>query len=139
MNTKSYKELSLLNSFEDRFNYLKLVGKVGVDTFGFDRYMNQQFYRSREWKNVRDYVIVRDNGCDLGISGKEITGKIYIHHINPISPDDIEHSSDNLLDPNNLICVSQETHNAIHYGDNSILEKNKVVQRVPGDTCPWKK
>jgi hypothetical protein len=101
--------------------------------------MNQQFYRSKEWKTVRDAVIVRDGACDLGVPGHEITGHVYIHHINPINPEDIEHSADKLLDLNNLICVSQETHNAIHYGDDSILERNKITERTPGDTCPWKK
>lgn len=139
MNTKTYSELSHLDTFEDRFKYLKLSGSVGTDTFGFDRYMNQQFYRSKEWKTVRDLVIVRDSACDLGIPGHEITGRIYIHHLNPISPDDISNSTEKLLDPNNLICVSQETHNAIHYGDDSILDKTKFSERRPGDTCPWKK
>lgn len=138
-NTKTYSELSHLNTFEDRFKYLKLSGSVGLDTFGFDRYMNQQFYKSKEWKTVRDLVIIRDGACDLGIPGREISGRIYIHHLNPISPDDISHSTEKLLDPNNLICVSQETHNAIHYGDDSILERNKIIERRPGDTCPWKK
>lgn len=139
MNTKTYSELSHMDTFEDRFKYLKLSGSVGTDTFGFDRYMNQQFYRSKEWKTVRDLVIVRDGACDLGIPGHEITGRIYIHHLNPISPDDISNSTEKLLDPNNLICVSQETHNAIHYGDDSILDKTKFSERRPGDTCPWKK
>lgn len=139
MNTKRYSEMVTLSTFEDRFNYLKLSGTVGRDTFGFDRYLNQQFYRSKEWKNLRDQIIIRDNGCDLGVPGHEIGGKIYIHHINPLNPEDIEHSTDKLFDPDNLVCVSAETHNAIHYGDGSILKRNTIVERAPGDTCPWKR
>ena len=125
--------------FDDRFRYAKLDGQVGRDTFGFDRYLNQQFYRSKEWKRLRDQIIIRDNGCDLGVPGHEISGKIYIHHLNPLSPEDITESTAKLFDPDNLVCVSAETHNAIHYGDESILEKNKIVERSPGDTCPWKR
>ena len=136
---RRYSELSKLPTFEERYNYLKLDGQVGMDTFGFDRYMNQQFYRSKEWKDIRDYVITRDNGCDLGVAGNEIHGKIYIHHINPLMPSDIENSTDNLLNPEYLVCVSHATHNAIHYGDDSYLNKNKVIERTPSDTCPWKK
>ena len=138
-NNKRYSDLLSYNTFEDRFNYLKLNSTVGDDTFGFDRYLNQQFYKSREWKSVRDYVITRDNGCDLGIPGMEIHGPIYIHHINPINIEDIEHSSDKLLDPENLICVSFETHNAIHYGDDSFISRNTVIERSHNDMCPWKK
>lgn len=138
MNVKRYSELKNLETFEDRFDYLKLNGQVGRDTFGFDRYFNQQFYRSNEWKSVRDQVIVRDNGCDIGMPGHEITGKIYIHHMNPLTLNDIEESTENLLNPEYLVCVSHSTHNAIHYGDKSILERNKVVERTKGDTCPWK-
>lgn len=136
---RRYSELSQLNSFEERYEYLRLDGEVGLDTFGFDRYMNQQFYRSKEWKDIRDKVIVRDNGCDLGVPGNEITGKIYIHHMNPLTPNDIEISSENLLNPEYLICVSHSTHNAIHYGNNTFLDKNKIAERTSGDTCPWKK
>ena len=138
-NSKRYSDLLSYSTFEDRFNYLKLNSNVGDDTFGFDRYLNQQFYKSREWKSVRDYVITRDNGCDLGIPGMEIQGPIYIHHINPINIEDIEHSSDKLLDPENLICVSFETHNAIHYGDDSFVSRNTVIERSHNDMCPWKK
>ncbi len=137
---KRYSELKCLKTFDERFNYLLLKGNVGKETFGFDRYLNQEFYnKSIEWKRIRNFVIVRDNGCDLGIPGHEITGRIYIHHINPINPDDIKNSSDKLLDPENLICVSHETHNAIHYGNTSFLNKNKIVERTKNDTCPWKK
>lgn len=137
MISKNYSGLLQLNSFEERFNYLVLYGVVGKDTFGFDRYMNQQFYRSSEWKKVRDYVIVRDGGCDLGVRGYEITGKILVHHINPISGDDIKHSSELLLDPNNLICASEDTHNAIHYGNSDYLKSKQIIIRRPGDTSLW--
>lgn len=139
MNDKSYSEMITMSEFDDRFRYAKLDGQVGMDTFGFDRYLNQQLYRSKEWKRLRDQIIIRDNGCDLGVPGHEISGKIYIHHLNPLSPEDITESTEKLFDPDNLVCVSAETHNAIHYGDESILEKNKIVERSPGDTCPWKR
>lgn len=135
---KSYSELCSLLSFEERFNYLKLHGQVGMDTFGFDRYMNQDFYRSSEWRNARAFVIARDNGCDLGVPSNQIDGKILVHHINPISQDDIINHPEKLLDPENLICISMDTHNALHYGDDSILNKNKMVERKQNDTCPWK-
>lgn len=138
-NTKRYSEMTSMSTYEERFNYLKLGGAVGRDTFGFDRYLNQQFYRSKEWKDLRDQIIIRDNACDLGVPGHEIAGKIYIHHLNPLTPEDITNSSSKLFDPDNLICVSAETHNAIHYGDGSIIERNKIVERTPGDTCPWKR
>ena len=134
---KSYKELNDLNSFEDRYDYLRSNQKVGEDTFGYDRYMNQNFYRSREWKQIRDYVITRDNGCDLGIQDRPIKGKILIHHINPIGKEDIKMSTDLLLDPNNLICVSNETHQAIHYGDRNLTAPSKPTERKPGDTKLW--
>lgn len=139
MKTKRYSELQKLNTFEERFEYTKLDGQVGLDTFGFDRYMNQQFYRSKEWRDIRDKVIIRDNACDLGMPGHEIRGRVYIHHLNPLTPEDIEESTDLLFDLDNLICVSQETHNAIHYGDDSILDKYKIIERTPKDTCPWKR
>ena len=129
MNDKRYSEMITMSEFDDRFRYAKLDGQVGRDTFGFDRYLNQQFYRSKEWKQLRDQIIIRDNGCDLGVPGHEISGKIYIHHLNPLSPEDITESTEKLFDPDNLVCVSAETHNAIHYGDESILEKNKIVEK----------
>lgn len=138
MKKKSYHELSKLESFEDRYNYLKLDGFVGFDTFGHDRYMNQMFYKSKEWKAIRNYVMFRDKCCDLGIQNKPIYGKVYIHHINPITKNDILHSADNLLDPDNLICVSFETHNAIHYGSFESIPNNEIKERKPNDTCPWK-
>lgn len=135
---RTYSELVSLPTFEERFRYLKLDGLVGKDTFGFDRYLNQEFYRSKEWKEVRDFVIVRDNGCDLGMDGYEIVGRIYIHHMNPITVNDIVHSSDFLLNPDYLICVSHNTHNAVHYGDEDLLV-TVPVERRKNDTCPWKR
>ena len=135
---RTYSELIRLPTFEERFRYLKLDGLVGKDTFGFDRYLNQEFYRSKEWKEVRDFVIVRDNGCDLSMDGYEIVGRIYIHHMNPISVNDIVHSSDFLLNPDYLICMSHNTHNAVHYGDEDLLV-TAPVERRKNDTCPWKR
>lgn len=135
---RTYTELSKLPTFEERYHYLRLFGSVGVDTFGFDRIFNQRFYRSREWKHVRDQVIVRDNGCDLGIEGREIHQRILIHHMNPISLSDIQDATDLLLNPEYLICVTHSTHNAIHYGDEDLLIKDPI-QRTKNDTCPWKK
>lgn len=137
MNIKTYSELSELKTFDERFRYLCLNGKVGKDTFGFDRYLNQRFYKSREWKSVRDKVIVRDNGCDLGVDGYDIYGKILIHHMNPIMLEDFQASSDFLLNPEYLICVTHRTHNAIHYGDENLLD-SAPVERHRNDTCPWK-
>ncbi len=138
-NTKRYSDLVQLQTFDERYEYLKLNGEVGIDTFGPNRIFNQKFYRSKEWKRVRDEIIIRDGGCDLGIKGREITGQIYIHHINPITIDDISNSTEKLFSPDNLICVSQDTHNAIHYGDASLIHKNDIVERKPNDTCPWKR
>ena len=140
MNTttiRTYSQLKQLQTFEERYDYLKLGGVVGEDTFGFDRYMNQNFYRSREWKRVRDEVIMRDNGCDLGIDGHEIRGKILIHHMNPITSEDIHRVSDYLLNPEYLICVTHRTHNAIHYGDESLIV-TAPIERTQNDTCPWR-
>lgn len=137
MTIRTFKELSRLKTFEERFEYLKLSGAVGQDTFGFDRYLNQQFYRSQEWRVVRDFVILRDNGCDLGIEGYEIPGRVIIHHMNPITQEDIENRTERLLNPEYMICCSHNTHNAIHYGDVSLLPKDPIT-RTPGDTCPWK-
>lgn len=137
MSIKTYSELSLLPTFRERYQYLRLSGQVGEDTFGFDRYLNQVFYRSQEWKRVRDFVILRDNGCDLGVPGFEIHEKIIIHHMNPITVQDIRHANEDLLDPEFLICVRHNTHNAIHYGDESLLITEPIV-RMPNDTCPWR-
>ena len=134
---RTYSELITLPTFEERFNYLKLKGQVGKDTFGFDRWINQIFYRDPEWKSVRDYVIVRDNGCDLGVDGYEINGRILVHHMNPISKEDILERSKYLLDPEFLISTVHNTHNAIHYGDEDLLIKTPI-ERTKNDTCPWK-
>ena len=138
MSIKTYSELIALPTFEERYRYLRLRGSVGKDTFGFDRYLNQAFYRSAEWKRIRDLVIVRDNGCDLGVEGHEIYGKILIHHMNPIAVKDIQDASEFLLNPDYLICVTHATHNAIHYGDENQLIK-APIERTKNDTCPWKK
>ncbi len=135
---KTYREMSRLKTFEERYNYLKLNGTVGQNTFGFDRWINQKFYRSAEWRKVRDQVIVRDDGCDLGISDRIIDGRIIIHHINPIAIEDFDQNPDYLLNPEYLVCVSHNTHNAIHYGDENLLPK-EWVPRQPNDTCPWRK
>ena len=134
---RTFTELSNLQTFEDRFRYLQLNGTVGKETFGFDRFINQEFYRSTEWKAVRDLVILRDNGCDLGAEGREIYGKIYIHHMNPVNPKDIQTKSEFLLNPEYLITTTHATHNAIHYGDETLLIK-APANRSKYDTCPWK-
>lgn len=135
---RTYSELCVMSSFKERFNYLRLDGIVGKDTFGFDRYINQKFYTSPEWRTVRNHVIARDNGCDLAMPGEEIYGKIYIHHMNPLTKQDLIDRSDYLLNPEYLICVSHDTHNAIHYGEDTILDTHKIVERRSGDTCPWR-
>lgn len=138
-NIRTYSELSKLSTFEERYDYLKLDGVVGEDTFGFDRYLNQQFYqRDIEWKKVRDYVIMRDMGCDLGIEDREIQDSIIVHHMNPLTVDDLLNRTEFLLDPEYLICTSRSTHNAIHYGDENLLMKGPV-ERTKNDTCPWRK
>ena len=134
---RSYHELKQYDTFLDRYNYLKLSGRVGEETFGFERYLNQILYRSRKWRRARDEVIIRDNGCDLGVDGYDIIDKIIVHHMNPISVDDIENDSDYIYDPEYLICVSKRTHDAIHYGDQSLLPA-VPIERRRNDTCPWK-
>lgn len=134
---RSYKELSRLKTFDKRFEYLKLSGLVGESTFGFERYLNQMLYNSSEWRRTRNQIIVRDNGCDLGVEGCEIQGTIIVHHINPISVDDLKDFSEDVFNPEYLICVSLNTHNAIHYGDKSLIPQ-MPIERRPGDTCPWK-
>lgn len=139
MNIKTYSELITFPTFEERYRYLKLDGVVGEDTFGFDRHLNQEFYqRDQEWKRIRDFVIIRDQGCDLGVEGREIRGKILVHHMNPITKDDILKRSEFLLNPEYLICTLKSTHDAIHYGDENLLMKGPV-ERKPNDTCPWRK
>lgn len=136
MRNRSYSELRQLHTFEDRFDYLSLGGTVGVHTFGFDRWMNQLFYRSREWQQARDEVIVRDRGCDLGCDGYEIHGDLLVHHMNPIAIEDIENGEEWILDPEFLITTRHQTHNAIHYGDRNLLPKPPVERRA-GDTRLW--
>lgn len=134
---RTYSELSQLKTFRERYEYLRLNGRVGEETFGFDRYLNQVFYKSDEWKAIRDFVIVRDNGCDLGVEGYDIHGKIFIHHMNPILVEDILKRSDFLLNPDYLITTVLSTHNAIHYGDDSLLI-TVPIERTRNDTCPWR-
>ena len=138
MTIRRYEELSHICGFRERFEYLRLDGTVGDSTFGFDRYVNQRFYRSREWKAVRDFVIVRDDGMDLGVPDHPIGGRILVHHMNPLSARDISDFSEYLMNPEYLICVSHNTHNAIHYGDAGLLPQ-PMVERRPNDTCPWKR
>lgn len=133
---RRYSELCRLQTFEERFDYLKLKGVVGESTFGFDRYLNQLLYRSSEWKKVRNAVIVRDDGCDMGLADYP-ANRIIVHHMNPLSVEDLENRSDLIFDPEFLICVSFNTHNAIHFGDETLLPK-LPVERKPGDTCPWR-
>ena len=137
MKTKCYSELLRFNTLLDRYRYLKLDGDLGSSTFGFDRYINQQFYKLKEWKIVRAKVIVRDLGCDLGIEGLEIIGSVIIHHMNPISIDDVKNKNPILLDPEYLISTQLNTHNAIHYGDESLLILEKPIERSPNDTKLW--
>ena len=138
MKIRTYSELIRLPTFEERFEYLKLGGEVGKDTFGIDRIFNQKFYTSKEWKRVRDFVIIRDNGCDLAHEDHIIYGsKILIHHMNPITLEDIENNTDILLNPEYLITTIHNTHNAIHYGDANLLPKDPI-ERTKNDTCPWK-
>ena len=136
---RTYTELSKLQTFEERFEYLRLNGEVGKNTFGFDRIFNQKFYRSAEWKRTRDQVIIRDNGCDLGVLGHEIYGqRILIHHMNPISLEDLERKIEILMNPEYLVTTIHNTHNAIHYGDADLLIK-LPRERSKNDTCPWKR
>ena len=135
---RKYSELILLPTFEERYKYLKLNGEVGVDTFGNERWLNQLFYRDPAWKIVRNRVIVRDNACDLAMEDRAISGQIYVHHLNPITRDDVIDRNPILLDPENLICVCLTTHNAIHYGDETLLILNPKERRA-NDTCPWKR
>lgn len=133
-----YSDLRRYDTFEDRYNYLRLRGGVGESTFGYDRYLNQRFYTSREWKDLRHEVIARDLGCDLGIEGHEIFDRPIIHHMNPMTVKDLVHGNDDILNPDHLITTTHRTHNAIHYGDASLLRK-PFVERSPGDTLLWSK
>lgn len=134
---RTYSELITIPTFRERYEYLKLRGRVGEDTFGFDRYLNQVFYKSKEWKSIRDYVIARDLGRDLAMEGYEIYGRILIHHMNPIRKEDILYRSDLLLNPEYLVCTSKNTHDAIHFSDDSLLMA-EPIERTKNDTCPWK-
>lgn len=134
--TRSYEELSKLTTFKERYEYLRLVGVVGAATFGFDRYLNQMLYRSARWKRARNNVIIRDNGCDLGVPGFEIHDKVIVHHMNPISVEDIMNNASWVINPEYLICVSHRTHLAIHYGDENQIPQGPIV-RKPGDTTLW--
>lgn len=138
MNIKTYSELSKLTTFEERYRYLRLGGRVGEETFGFDRWINQMFYKDPEWLKIRDEVIIRDNGCDLGIEGREIYSRIIVHHMNPITKADILDRSEFLLNPEYLICTVKNTHDAIHYGDENLLITLPMERNV-NDTCPWRR
>jgi len=137
---RTYTELIQLPTFLGRFRYLKLSGKVGEETFGWERYINQKFYKSTEWRNFRNFIITRDIGCDLGVEGHEYTGGelIFIHHMNPIETSDIVYHTDQLMNPEFVISCRMSTHNAIHYGDESLILPYELVERKPNDTCPWK-
>lgn len=136
MRIRTYSELIQRETFEERYDYLKLWGSVGAATFGYDRYLNQRFYTSKEWRDIRHHVIVRDNGCDLAVEGYEIFDKIIIHHMNPMQVDDLVHGNDDILNPEYLISTTHRTHNAIHFSDERLLFKKPVV-RHPGDTKLW--
>lgn len=133
---KTYSELSSIRSFSERFDYLKLSGSVGTDTFGWSRYLNQALYSSPKWRKLRRDIIIRDDGNDMGLDGYPIFGRIVVHHLNPITPEDIELARSVVFDPENLVCVSFDTHEAIHYGSDSLLPKD-YVPRTPGDTKLW--
>lgn len=137
MTIKTYSELITIPTFEERFQYLQLKGFVGKDTFGYDRYLNQILYRSPEWKKLRNQIIIRDGGCDLACEGYDIHGRILIHHLNPITVDDVIARSRKVFDPDNLVCVTHNTHNAIHYGDVDLLVTGPIT-RSKNDTCPWR-
>lgn len=134
---KTYSELIRIPTFEERYRYLRLYGSVGEETFGFKRWVNQEFYHSDKWLRFRDKIIIRDNGCDLAVKGFEIYGPIIIHHLNPITYDDILNQNPCVFDPDNVVCTKLSTHNAIHYGDETLLPK-LPVERTKNDTCPWR-
>ena len=137
MSIRTYSELITIPTFEERFEYLQLKGSVGKDTFGYDRYLNQVLYRSHEWKRLRNQIIIRDGGCDLACNGYDVYGKVLIHHLNPITVEDVLARSRKVFDPDNLVCVSHNTHNAIHYGDVDLLVTGPII-RTKNDTCPWR-
>ena len=137
MSIRTYSELITIPTFEERFEYLQLKGSVGKDTFGYDRYLNQVLYRSPEWKRLRNQIIIRDGGCDLACDGYDIYDKVLIHHLNPITVEDVLTRSRKVFDPDNLVCVTHSTHNAIHYGDVDLLVTGPII-RTKNDTCPWR-
>ena len=137
MSIRTYSELITIPTFKERFEYLQLKGSVGKDTFGHDRYLNQVLYRSPEWKRLRNQIIIRDAGCDLACDGYDIYDKVLIHHLNPITVEDVLARSRKVFDPDNLVCVSHNTHNAIHYGDVDLLVTGPII-RTKNDTCPWR-
>lgn len=137
MNIKSYSEMCSFSTFIERFNYLKLNGKVGIETFGFDRYLNQVLYCSQEWKRFRRQVIIRDNGCIFGLDGYDINGRLIVHHINPITLEQIEQRDPMIFSMENVVCVTHNVHEAIHYGDESLIPTDPII-RKPNDTCLWK-
>lgn len=137
MKIKSYSEMCSFSTFIERFNYLKLNGKVGIETFGFDRYLNQVLYCSQEWKRFRRQVIIRDNGCIFGLDGYDINGRLIVHHINPITLEQIEQRDPMIFSMENVVCVTHNVHEAIHYGDESLIPTDPII-RKPNDTCPWK-
>ena len=137
MSIRTYSELITIPTFEERFEYLQLKGSVGKDTFGYDRYLNQVLYRSPEWKRLRNQIIIRDDGCDLACDGYDVYGKVLIHHLNPITVEDVLARSRKVFDTDNLVCVSHNTHNAIHYGDVDLLVAGPII-RTKNDTCPWR-
>ena len=137
--SRSYRELIKLPSFIERYRYLRLGGKAGEVTFGNDRYLNQKLYKMPEWKAVRRRVLIRDDGCDLGLEGYIIEGVPIIHHINPITIEDVINMDPKIFNMNNLISVSRRTHEAIHYGDEGLLLVDTIIERQPNDTCPWRK
>lgn len=134
---RCYSELRKFETFLDRYNYLKIGGEIGEATFGFDRWINQALYKSHKWRRTRDIVIIRDNGCDLGIEGYDLIDQIVVHHMNPITLEDIEEEKEWVFDPEFLICCSKRTHNAIHFGDERLLPRDPI-ERKPYDTCPWR-
>ena len=138
MKNKSYSELIRLPTYLERFRYLQINGAVGAETFGYDRYLNQILYRTGEWKRFRRDIILRDNGCDLACDDYEIFGRILVHHLNPITVDDVLNRDPKIFDPNNVITTTLDTHNAIHYGDERLLVMDPIV-RTKNDTCPWRK
>lgn len=135
---KCYSELKNFKTYDERFKYLQIGGRIGIESFGYDRYLNQAFYRCPDWKDIRNQVIIRDNGCDLGLDGYPISGRVIIHHMNVITIDDVLNYNSDIFNPEYLICVSHQTHNAIHYGDETYPDKFKVIERRPNDTIPWK-